>query len=125
MGESSDEGDYEHGEARSLEELWWHEELLWSTDNHRQEHKKSRKNEDETTLAKRVANAKRGVILEVKSQPNAHARIGPAAPSFPTKLLTSPEQLVGLPTELVGWLDQLLGLVASLVDQHSPSLPHL
>jgi hypothetical protein len=28
LAESFDEGDYEHGEARSLEELWWLEELL-------------------------------------------------------------------------------------------------
>jgi hypothetical protein len=131
-GESGDEGDYEHGEARSLEELWWHEELLWSADNHRRECKKSRKNEDGTTPTGGAANAGRGVPLELNGKPNVHVGIKPAAPPFPAELLTLPKQLVGLlaelvgsPAELAGWPDQLPGLVAPLAGQHSPSIPQL
>jgi hypothetical protein len=80
LGEGSDEGDYEHGEARSLEELWWPEELLWFADNHRRESKKSRKNGDRKMLTTGVVDVGRGVLLEVNGQPDARAGIGPVAP---------------------------------------------
>lgn len=121
--ESGDEGDYEHGEARSLEELWWPKKLLWSADNHRRERKKSRKDEDKTTPTRGATDTGKGVPLEVNDQPNAHAGIGPATPPFPAKLVTLLKQLVGSQTELVGWPDQLPGLVASLASRPTQPLP--